>query len=161
MEAFFMQVFNGKFNLKVYLGTTGISYKKKKILVSLQPVTLPKISCSERFCWAKGYFLYHFSKEARASQQILLNRALTRDADWHYSPENVYKQLSQHVLIIKAHILLSPNPRWNLYGPPSQHFCIKWEVSIPRPNEPCQWPQAEHGPSWVWTTWNFDRNFAF
>lgn len=29
MEAFFMQVFNGKFHLKVYIGTTGISHKKK------------------------------------------------------------------------------------------------------------------------------------
>lgn len=142
-----MQVFNGKFYLRVSLGTTGISYKKKKILVSLQPVILPKISCSERFCWAKGYFLHHFSKEARASQQILLNRALTRDADWHYSPENVYKQLSQHVLIIKSHILLSPKPRWNLYGPPWQHFCIKWEAPIPTSNEPWNLTMAS-GRTW-------------
>lgn len=157
METFFMQVFNGKFYLKVYLGTRGISYKKKKIKYWLvcRQLSYQKSLAQKGFAELRAIpFIISPRRQGHLSKFCWMELWQEMQIDIT-AQKTVYEQLSQRVLIIKSHILLSPKkPRWNLYGPPWQQFCIKWEVPIPTPNEPWNLPMP---PGRTWPKLDFNN----
>lgn len=164
MEAFLMQVFNGKFYLKVYLGTTGISYKKikpywlvcsqlsyQKSLAQKGFAELRAISFIisprrqghlSKFCWIERWQEMQIDTTAQKTSTSSCHSMF-----WlsnltfycHQDRDEIFMALPDNISVSDGRFLFP-----HLMSPGT-----------------CQWPQAQHGPSWISTTRNFDRNFAF
>lgn len=162
MEAFFMQVFSGKFYLKVYLGTTGIFIQGKKIYW---------LVCSQ-LSYQKSLAQKGFA-ELRAISFIISPRR-----QGHLS-KFCWIELWQEMQIdITAQKTSTSSCHGVLLLSNLTFYCHQGEISLALPDsisvlngrflfpelmspETCQWPQAEHGPSCISTTPNFDRNCGF
>lgn len=158
-----MQVFNGKFYLKVSLGTTGISYKKKKYWLVCSQLSYQKSLAQKgfaelraisfiisprrqghlsKFCWIECWQEMQIDITAqKMSTSSCHSMSLLSNLTFycHQNPDEIFMALHDNISVWNGRLLFP-----HLMSP-----------------ETWRWPQAEQGPSWISTTWNFDRNFAF
>lgn len=153
MEAFFMQVFSGKFYLKVYLGTTGIFIQGKKIywLVCSQ-LSYQKSLAQKGFAELRAIsFIISPRRQGHLSKFCWIE--LWQEMQIDITAQKTSTSSCHSVLLLSNLTFYCHQGEISL-ALPWQHFCTKWEVPIPRANEPWNLPMA---PGRTWPKLHFNN----